>query len=39
MDVVSYCNILENDRISLVGVGMIQERGFRHNKLYMQHFS
>ena len=29
MDVISYCNNLENDRIPPVGVGINQEHSFR----------
>ena len=39
MDVISYCNNLENDRIFLVGVGIIQKCGFLQIELYMQLFT
>ena len=39
MDVISYYNNLENDRILLVGVGIIQKCGFRQIELNMQHFT
>jgi hypothetical protein len=39
MDVISYCNNLENERIFLVGVGIIQKCGSLQIELYMQLFT
>ena len=39
MDVILYCNNLENDRIPLMGVGIVQKGGFRPIELYMQLFT